>query len=133
MDFLADLSNLESMMGYLRSEALRYGMEEKAQLKMELACEEALVNIISYAYPKKKGPLSITCSSKGQRFEIILRDQGLPFNPIDAEINPQLDKSVLDRRIGGLGIFLIRKAIDEAYYQRIENENVLRLTFSLRC
>ena len=133
MDFLADLSNLESMMGYLRSEALWHGMDEKALLKMELASEEALVNIISYAYPKKKGPLSINCTSKGQRLEIILRDQGVPFNPIDAEINPQLDKSVLDRRIGGLGIFLIRKAIDEAYYQRIENENVLRLTFSLQC
>lgn len=133
MKFLADLSNLESMMRYLRSEAKLHGMDEKVQLKMELACEEAIVNIISYAYPEKKGPLSIICSLKGHRLEIILRDQGIPFNPIDAEVNPQLDTSVLDRRVGGLGIFLIRKAIDEAYYQRIDDENVLRLTFSLQC
>ncbi len=133
MEFLADLNALDSMMHYLRSEAKLHGMGEKALLKMELACEEAIVNIISYAYPQQKGPLSIVCSCKGQRLEIVLRDQGVPFNPIDAEINPQLDKSVLDRRVGGLGIFLIRKAIDEAYYQRIDDENVLRLTFSLQC
>lgn len=131
MEFLADLTTLESMMHYLRSEAQTHGMDEKALRKMELACEEAIVNIISYAYPEKKGPLSVICSRKGNRFEIILKDQGVAFNPIDAEINPQLDKSVTDRKIGGLGIYLIRKAIDEAYYQRIDNENVLRLTFSL--
>lgn len=130
MEFLADLSTLDAMMQYLRSEASHYGMDEKTTHKMELACEEAIVNIISYAYPEQKGPLSIVCCLKGKRFEITLRDLGIPFNPIDAEVNPQLDKSVLERRVGGLGIFLIRKAIDEAYYQRIDNENVLRLTFS---
>lgn len=131
MEFLADLNTLDGMMKYLRSEATLHGMDEKTIHKMELACEEAIVNIISYAYPEQKGPLSIVCNRKGNRFEITLCDQGIPFNPIDAEVNPQLDKPVLERRVGGLGIFLIRKAIDEASYQRIENENVLRLTFSL--
>jgi serine/threonine-protein kinase RsbW len=130
MEFLADLSTLEEMMHYLRSEAARIEVDEKTVHKMELACEEAIVNIISYAYPDQKGPLIITCSLKGHRFEIVLRDRGIPFNPIDVEVNPQIDKPVLERSIGGLGIYLIRKTIDEAYYQRVGNENILRLTFS---
>lgn len=129
MQFLADLKSLEDVMQFLRTEALRSGMEEKDIHKMELACEEAIVNIISYAYPEKKGNLEIACQKKGHRFEIQISDWGLPFNPIDAEVNPQTDKPVQDRYIGGLGIFLIRKAIDEASYQRNGDENILRLAF----
>ena len=102
MDFSANLSALSEMMNYLRSEAVRTGMDEKTAHKMELACEEAIVNIISYAYPQRKGPLAIVCTRKGGRFEITLRDQGVPFNPIDVEVNPQLDKPVLERPVGGL-------------------------------
>lgn len=129
MQFVADLSHLDSMMEYLHAEAAKSGMDERAIYKMELACEEALVNIISYAYPQKKGALEIACMKQGHRFEITIRDKGLPFNPIDAEVNPQIDKPVQERCIGGLGIFLIRKAIDEASYQRVDDENILRLAF----
>jgi serine/threonine-protein kinase RsbW len=129
MQFLAELDNLDQMMLHIRSEALKVGLSEKAIHKMELACEEALVNIISYAYPKKKGQLWIFCQKKGHRFEIEIKDHGAPFNPIVVEVNPQLDKPVNERTIGGLGIFLLRKTIDEASYQRSENENILRMAF----
>jgi serine/threonine-protein kinase RsbW len=129
MEFQAELSTLEEMMLYIRQEAFNSGIQEKAANKMELACEEAIVNIVSYAYPQKKGPLAISCKKQGHRFEITLRDWGIPFNPIDVEVNPQIDQPMQERRVGGLGIFLLRKVIDEASYQRIDNENVLRLAF----
>lgn len=105
-------------------------MDDKTIRKIELACEEAIVNIISYAYPDEKGILLIQCEKKRGRFEITIRDHGVPFNPIDVEISPEIDKPAQERRVGGLGIFLIRKAIDEASYQREKDENVLRLSFS---
>ena len=129
MEFLADLATLDEIMRYIREQASIASMEEKAIHKMELACEEAVVNIISYAYPEEKGPLFIECKKKGHRFEITLRDHGVPFSPIDVEVNPQIDKPVQERRVGGLGIFLLRKTIDEASYQRDENANILRLCF----
>lgn len=131
MQFLAKFDSLDDMMQHIRAEAEKCGMEERLIHKMELACEEAIVNIVSYAYPLQKGALIIKCTKKGHRFEITLRDHGLPFNPLDAEVNPGIDKPVHERRIGGLGLFLIRKTIDEASYQRIEGENVLRLTFTI--
>lgn len=129
MEFLADLSSLDQIMHQISKEALKAGMQEKAIHKMQLACEEAIVNIISYAYPKKKGLLHIECKKQRHRFEITLKDQGVPFNPIDVEVDTQQDLPMHERRIGGLGIFLLRKVIDEASYQRIEHENVLRLAF----
>ena len=87
MEFLADLTILDQMMLHIRQEASLAGIEEKAISKIELACEEALVNIISYAYPEKKGKLSIECTKHGQRFEITVKDKGLPFNPIGVEVD----------------------------------------------
>jgi serine/threonine-protein kinase RsbW len=130
MQFLADLTTLDQIMRYIRNEAAKSGIEEKTINRMELACEEAVVNIVSYAYPEKKGPLFVVCEKKGHRFEITLRDQGVVFNPIDVDVDPQLDRPVQERPVGGLGIFLIRKVIDEASYQRVDNENVLRLVFA---
>lgn len=131
MKFYADLAQLDQIMAFLRDEALKLGMKDKATHKMELACEEAIVNIISYAYPGKKGELSIDCKKNGSRFEVTLCDWGTPFNPIEAELHPQLNEPVQERRIGGLGIYLLRKTIDEASYQRIDNANILRLVFAI--
>jgi len=131
MEFPATLDYLNDMILYIRKQAEARGVMEKVIYKMELACEEAVVNIISYAYPKKKGTLTIICEIKNSRFEITLCDRGVFFSPLDVDINPQTDRPVHERKVGGLGIFLIRKVIDEASYQRIGKENVLRLSFSL--
>ncbi|MCH9625746.1 MAG: Serine-protein kinase RsbW [Chlamydiales bacterium] len=128
--FDANLTALDEMMLHLRREAKKFNLDEKTIYKMELACEEAIVNIISYAYPKKKGQLALECEQKGCRFEITIRDWGVPFNPIDVEINPQVDAPIDERHIGGLGIYLLRKVIDEVSYHREGDENVLRLVYT---
>jgi serine/threonine-protein kinase RsbW len=129
MEFLADLSALDQMIGYIREEASKLDVGEKSMNKIELACEEALVNIISYAYPELKGKIILECRQNGHRFEIMMKDHGIAFNPIDAEVNPQFDKPMQERNIGGLGLYLIRKIIDEAIYQREDEVNILRLAF----
>jgi len=131
MEFHASLDSLSGIMDYMREQAEDRGLPLPLIHKMELACEEAIVNIISYAYKKKSGKISISCEEKGKKFEITLRDRGIPFNPIDVEIDPQFGMPVQDRKVGGVGILLIRKIIDEASYQREGNENVLRLAFIL--
>ncbi|NGX53942.1 MAG: Serine/threonine-protein kinase BtrW [Chlamydiae bacterium] len=129
MDFAAAMTNLSQMLGFIRQEASRVGVDETHIHKLELASEEALVNIISYAYPKKEGKILIQCSkSTPARFEITIRDQGVPFNPNDADVDTEVDKPMSQRKIGGLGIFLIRKMVDELSYRRDGNENVLKMT-----
>lgn len=131
MEFDASLQRLEEMMCYIRQQAQRYGFDKQLIHKIELPCEEALVNIISYAYPHTAGKLKIECQINNGRFVVTLRDYGVSFNPIDAEINPQLNQPIQERKVGGLGIYLIRNVIDEASYQRVDEENVLRLAFQI--
>ncbi len=131
MEFTASLDHLFEMLTFVREEGKRQGVDEALAKKMELACEEALVNIISYAFASHKGTIEMICARHNQRFEVIIRDSGKPFNPIESEIDPQLDLPPEERQIGGLGIYLIRSIIDESSYQRIENENILRLTLRL--
>lgn len=131
MDFFADLNQLPQMMNYIREQAIHYGMGEDKIYKLELASEEALVNIISYAYPPpkdRKKDLSIECKKQGQsRFEVTIRDIGLPFNPIDADVKVDVHQPIDQRKVGGLGIYMLRKLVDEISYQREGEENILRI------
>lgn len=91
--------------------------------RLELACEEALVNIISYAYPEKEGAIVIECTDPEKPgLKISLRDQGIPYDPLDQERAPPTED-----RLGGYGIPLIIKIMDRVQYQREENDNVLTL------
>lgn len=131
MDFNASLESLSTIMDYIREQAQAYDLPMTLIHKIELACEEAVVNIISYAYEQKEGKIEVVCEKQGGRFVVTLRDYGVFFNPIDVEVNPQLGKPAHERKVGGMGIFLIRKTIDEASYQREGNLNVLRLAFNI--
>lgn len=129
MEFSAELKRLPEMMEFIQNSAFKAGVTEDKIYKMELASEEALVNIISYAYPEiDKKFLIIECQKSGNsRFEIIIRDKGVAFNPIEADIDVNLNQSIEDRKIGGLGIFMIRKLVDEVSYQRVGEENILKI------
>lgn len=131
MDFSAHLDNLAEMLAYIRNHGHELGVPEDVIRKMELACEEALVNVISYAYPNNPGKISLTCKKNGDhRFEVEIRDWGIPFNPIDVEVEIEKDKPIEDRKVGGLGIYLIRKTIDEISYRRDGEENIFRLALN---
>ncbi|MCH9608689.1 MAG: Serine-protein kinase RsbW [Chlamydiales bacterium] len=118
------------MLTFVCDEGKKGGVPKEFLGKMELACEEALVNIISHGNPPDE--LAIICKNRKGRFEVIIRDHGTPFNPIESMIEPQLDLPISDRKIGGLGIYLIRTLLDESIYQRVEDENVLRLALRYR-
>lgn len=130
MEFLASLETLSPIMDYIRGEAIAQNVPSATLQKIELAAEEAVVNIIMHAYDEHPGPIDISCTKNKTRFEITLSDTGIEFNPIDVDIDPQFNTPVQERRVGGLGIYLIRKTIDEVIYQREEQRNVLRLVFN---
>jgi sigma-B regulation protein RsbU (phosphoserine phosphatase) len=96
-------------------------------MQLNLAIEEAVVNVMNYAYPKGvKGMVNIdaTISSKGLKF--VINDNGTPFDPTaKAEVDTTL--SAEERNIGGLGIHLIRQIMDSINYEYIDGRNVLTL------
>lgn len=108
--------------------ALSAGFSEHKIGALELAVEEAVVNIIKYSYKETGGTITVICSSddvKSIRIDII--DDGPPFNPLTKDI-PDTSSAIEDRAVGGLGIFFIKKMTDNVNYRRDENRNILSIT-----
>ncbi len=122
----AKLENLERMVKSVSDCAREQGFDQKKTLEIELAAEEALVNIIHYAYPEKADQVEIICRADDDRFIVELIDSGIAFDMTslsDPDVNAKRD----DRKIGGLGVFLIKKMVDEVTYRREKDRNILDL------
>ena len=98
----------------------------KETLALRLACEEIVMNVTSYAYPEGvDGFLDVTIR-KTDRIEIRFEDGGVPFNPLE-QITPNTKLSWKKRRVGGLGIFLISRKMDDVRYVYENQKNVLTI------
>lgn len=100
-------------------------LSSETTMNINLALEEAVANIIMYAYPEgKRHEILLKVTSSPQQLIFLLTDKGQVFDPTqvpDAEINLPIE----ERAIGGLGIFLIRSIMNEVSYQRLGDENLL--------
>lgn len=100
---------------------------------IELAVEELLVNIFRYAYHKKNGYAEISCQfvkiEDNPYFLVSIKDWGQPFDPFQVPL-PDLELSIEERPIGGLGVHLVRTVTDIYKYKRVGDTNVVELFFS---
>lgn len=100
-----------------------------AVFQLNLALEEAVVNVMNYAYPGKTGmPVRLSVEDKGDRLIFVLEDEGVPFDPTAAD-EPDLTLSVEERPIGGLGIFLVKNIMSEVAYEYCKGCNVLTMVY----
>jgi sigma-B regulation protein RsbU (phosphoserine phosphatase) len=97
------------------------GMDKKGLKKLEVAAEEAIVNILHYSQASE---IEMELSREHSAFSIQFMDDGLAFDPTAHVPN---EKATDERQVGGLGIHLIRQIVDELHYERKENENILRM------
>lgn len=94
---------------------------------IQLAIEEAVVNVINYSYaPGQMAVSTLKVSSNGSELLFTLTDSGQPFDPLSKE-DPDLTASVQDRPVGGLGILLVKKLMDEVTYKFENGKNILIL------
>ena len=94
---------------------------------LRLVCEEIVMNVTSYAYPEGTVDyLNVEIEKKNSRVIIRFEDGGVPFNPLEQK-KPDTTLSWKLRRIGGLGIFLVIKKMDDARYAYVDNKNVLTI------
>jgi sigma-B regulation protein RsbU (phosphoserine phosphatase) len=95
---------------------------------MRLALEEAVVNVINYAYPVgEQGEVLINADTNGHEVRFTITDSGYPFDPTTV-LEPDTTLDAQNRPIGGLGILLSRKLMDSISYNRKDGKNVLSLT-----
>ena len=122
-----DISEISKLNEFVEEIGNEFSLTPDVVFNVNLVLEEAIVNVINYAYPKEKHE-SIYLSAQLHEGSIVfvLTDTGMQFDPTKA---PEADitLSLEDRPIGGLGIFLIRQIMNEVKYDRIDGKNILTL------
>lgn len=103
------------------------GCDMETTMRMNLAIEEAVVNVIDYAYPSGTvGSIDIKVTIYDNHMEFVISDSGTPFDPTKKE-DVDISLPVEERRIGGLGIHLVRQLMDKINYERKDGRNILTL------
>lgn len=125
--FAAKMESLTEMLSWVVSGLKSSGFDAKTLNKIEVATEEALVNIIQHSYKTSPEPIEIELKRFSGHIEILIKDQGPAFNPLDEETKIEEDLPLEDRPIGGLGIHLMKQCMDEVRYAREGNTNLLSL------
>ena len=124
--FAASMDTIPDIVGFVSETATAMGVHPKRVMHLELAVEEAAVNICSYAYEIPPGEVTIRISRETEVVRIELVDVGVPFDPLAADA-PDIKSELENREVGGLGIFLIRRVLDEVHYSRSGDRNILSL------
>ena len=123
--------NLADVLAFVDGVMENEGCPLKVQMKVDVAVEEIFVNIASYAYGEDGGNALIRAGKTDRDlFEITFIDEGVPYDPTAKE-DPDVSLSAEERPIGGLGIFLAFKVMDEVKYEHTEGRN--KLTLRKRC
>ena len=100
--------------------------DQKAVMAVRLACEEIVMNVTSYAYPDSSDGFLDVYIRKSGRLVIRFEDGGVPFNPLKQE-SPDTELSWQQRSVGGLGIFLLRRKMDDVRYGYENQKNILTI------
>lgn len=112
---------------YVRSEAEAAGLSCKETFELETAVDEAVSNIIEHAYGGEDiGDIQCQCNMIENGIQIILEDQGKPFDPTSVPV-PDLKDQLKNRKNNGLGYFLICQLMDEVHFEFLDNKNRLTL------
>lgn len=130
VEFLCNLEHFTNIMSWVQKNAKAARCLFSDIYKIELAMEEAVVNVIRYAYPNQEGKVEIFCEYQPQKkiqFRIV--DKGIAFNPLEYFSEPpSFDKGIDSIEEGGLGIAVIKDVMDEVVYERKDSKNILTLT-----
>lgn len=124
----AKVENLPTVTEFITSSLEEKDCSIKIIMQMELVIEEIFVNVASYAYRPNIGPVTISRKFDDAPPAVIITftDSGTPFNPLERE-DPDTNAGIEERKIGGLGIFLIKKNVDDIFYERKDGKNILTI------
>ena len=125
----AKVDKLHEVLGFIDAFLEEQDCSPKAQMQIDISAEELFVNIASYAYPDGDGQAEIRIRAFGEpkQVEITFLDSGIPYDPTKNE-DPDITLVAEEREIGGLGVFMVKKYMDEVRYAYEEGHNVLTIT-----
>ncbi len=126
--FPADDKFLNEVIVFLEEELAKADASTKITMQMDVCIEEVFVNVSHYAYGGNYGEVDFEIIHKPDDdiVTFVFSDKGIPFDPLKEE-DPDITLSANEREIGGLGIFICKKIMDDIHYEYIDGRNVLTL------
>ena len=125
--FPARFDHLDEIRDFVAREARQAGFSDKAVYSIQLAADEAASNIIEHAYAgRSDASFELTCECTNDRLIMIFTDRGLSFDITKVD-KPDIKADLFKRKIGGLGVYLIHKLMDEVSYKSTNSGNMLTL------
>jgi sigma-B regulation protein RsbU (phosphoserine phosphatase) len=126
----AKLDNLDAVMDFVGGHICETGMDSQRQSSIEVAVEEIFVNIASYSYGDGDGDVTIRVETCPEKIVVEFKDSGYPYDPLAKE-DPDITLALTERDIGGLGILLVKKMMDEVRYVYRDGQNILTIRKNL--
>lgn len=125
----ATLENVAAVTAFVDEQLEARGCSMKAQMQIDIAIDELFSNIAHYAYNPEVGPATIQVQVDGEPLAVTITfiDRGTPYNPLEKE-DPDISLSAEDRQVGGLGIFMVKKMMDDMTYEYRDGRNILRIS-----
>ena len=124
--------NLDTVIGFVDEQLEAYDCPMKIQIQLQIAVEEIFVNICHYAYSPDVGTATIRAEVSEDPLAVSLTfvDNGVPYDPLAKE-DPDITLAAEDRQIGGLGIFMVKKSMDDVTYEYKNGQNILTIKKNL--
>jgi anti-sigma regulatory factor (Ser/Thr protein kinase) len=128
----AKIENLDEVLGFVDGQLEELECPMKAQMQIDVAVEEIFVNIASYAYAPGVGDAVVRFESSQDPASVTITfiDSGVPYDPVQKD-DPDVTLSAEERGIGGLGIYMAKKAMDDMKYVYRDGQNILSISKSI--
>lgn len=128
MTIPATVGNIEKVTAFVDEQLEQIDCPPKAQMQIDIAIDELFGNIAQYAYNPDIGPATVRVEVTQSPISVVITfiDHGIPYDPLKTA-EPDITLSAEERTIGGLGIFMVKKTMDEITYEYKNGQNILRI------
>ncbi len=124
----AAIENIPAVTAFVEEQLEQYNCPMKAQMQIDIAIDELFSNIAQYAYTPKTGKATVRVEVTENPMAVVITfiDNGVPYDPL-AKADPNVSLPADERQIGGLGIFMVKKSMDDISYEYKDGQNILTI------
>ena len=122
----ARIDQMLSVTDFVNAALKALGCSARTRIQMDVAVDELFSNIVRYGYGKKPGPVTVRVDAEDDPRCVVVTfiDRGIPYDPVSAEFVDTTHLSATERPIGGLGVFMVKKSMDDMRYSYCDGQNI---------
>ena len=132
MNIEATLENITTVTAWVDEQLEALDCPMKAQMQIDIAIDELFSNIARYAYNPETGPATVRIEVVEEPLAVVITfiDKGVPYDPLKKE-DPNTKLPIEEREEGGLGIYMVKKTMDDITYEYVDGQNILKIKKNL--